>query len=198
MRDYGESGYYENGAYVAPIQAAARSVRDVSADEAVEVAECILMDAAENQNEGTSKELAAPHLVMVINAGATMRGLEEKLARHANRILVDHKALDARTIATIILFGEEIAIIAERVHAGSLPPFVPEMFGLPGCGILMDVLATVVSYLEGCTPCSDEHMKVSIITGCSEPASCAVSYTKALALLEAKRAAGWEFELLTV
>lgn len=198
MRGYREDGYYEDGVYIAPIQAVARSVRDVSADETVEVAECILMDASECQGEGAGKELSVSHLVILANAGATMRGLEEMVAHHANAILAKHRKLDAGVVATVVLFGEEIAIIAERVHAASLPPFVPEAFRLQGCGILMDVLATVVSYLEGSALRPEERIKIAIITSCSEPASCAVSYAKTLALLEAKHAAGWEFELVTV
>lgn len=150
------------------------------------------------EGEGSKACRDAMHLAVLVNCGAAMRLLEGSVLKALNSVVVEHGDVNEDVRVTVVLAGERIEVAAHRVLACEFAPFERGAFRMHGCCMLMDALYETVLYMEDVVFAFEGCVKIVIITNDAEATSCAYPYADVLALVEEKRAAGWEFKLLSI
>lgn len=150
----------------------------------------------ERKNVGTMPQ--ATHLAMVVNASATMRGKEGKMAECINNALAEFSEQEHETRVTIVLASERNVMVENRTPIKGIRPLAFEAHDLRGCGMLLDALAATIIHMEETAPTVEKRIKVVVVTGGEEPACSEFTFEAVAELLDAKRSEGWEFNLLSV
>lgn len=140
-------------------------------------------------------------LVFILDRSGSMAGLVSDTIGGFNSMLAKQKAEPGEALVTTVLFDHETVTIHDRLPIGQVPELTSREYSVRGSTALLDAVGRTVERIAQIHKYIrpedvPEKTMFVITTDGLENASREFTYDKVRALIEAKRAEGWEFIFL--
>lgn len=140
-------------------------------------------------------------LVFILDKSGSMYGLEADTIGGYNTVLAQNRELPGEARVSTVLFSGSSQVLHDRVPIERVRPLKPHDYQPGGCTALLDAVGGAIRYHELVQRVLPESLKAEkvlfvITTDGLENASRKYSYAKIKAMIERKRAQGWEFMFL--
>lgn len=140
-------------------------------------------------------------IVFVLDCSGSMAGMEEDTVGGFNALLKKQKEKPGKAWVSTVLFNGESRVLHDRLPLPAVPFMRPEDFQVGGCTALMDALGGAVRHIERVHRYIRRedvpgHTLFVIMTDGMENASRRYTQPQVRAMIEKKRAEGWEFLFL--
>ena len=140
-------------------------------------------------------------LVFILDRSGSMAGLASDTIGGFNAMLAKQKAEPGQALVTTVLFDHEAVTIHDRLKIAQVPEMTAREYSVRGSTALLDAVGRTVEHIAAVhryirPEDVPGRTMVVITTDGMENASREYSYDRVRALLDEKRAAGWEFIFL--
>lgn len=131
-------------------------------------------------------------LVFLLDRSGSMQGLEGDTIGGYNAMLAKQKETEGEVFVTTLLFDDRHELLCDRVPLQKAAPMTERDYTVRGCTALLDAMGMAIQQIGMAREPADQVIFV-ITTDGLENASREYTYNKVKALVEAKKALGWEF-----
>lgn len=131
-------------------------------------------------------------LVFLLDRSGSMQGLEGDTIGGYNAMLAKQKETEGEVSVTTVLFDDQYELLHDRVPLQKVAPITEKDYFVRGCTALLDALGSTIQRISAAREPAEQVIFV-ITTDGLENASREYSYRKVKALVEQKKAGGWEF-----
>lgn len=140
-------------------------------------------------------------LVFILDRSGSMAGLESDTIGGFNSMIEKQKREPGRALVSTVLFDDRSEVIHDRVDLGEVPPMTDKEYYVRGCTALLDAVGGAIHHIKNVhryirPEDVPEKTMFVITTDGLENASREYTYNKVKALIEERKAAGWEFLFL--
>lgn len=140
-------------------------------------------------------------LVFILDKSGSMQGLEGDTVGGYNAVLAENKDLPGEATVSTVLFDSRTRVVHDRVPIDKLRPLMRRDYRPGGCTALLDAVGGAIKYhsaIQRALPkdYKAEHVLFVIATDGLENSSRRFNYAQVKAMIEEKRAQGWEFVFL--
>lgn len=138
------------------------------------------------------KQRKRTELVFLLDRSGSMQGLEGDTIGGYNAMLAKQKETEGEVYVTTVLFDDQYELLHDQVPLQKVAPMTEKDYFVRGCTALLDALGATIQRISAAREPADQVIFV-ITTDGLENASREYSYRKVKALVEQKKADGWEF-----
>ena len=138
------------------------------------------------------KQRKRTELVFLLDRSGSMQGLEGDTIGGYNAMLAKQKEAEGEVYVTTVLFDDRYELLHDRVPLQKVALMTEKDYFVRGCTALLDALGSTIQRISAAREPADQVIFV-ITTDGLENASREYSYRKVKALVEQKKAGGWEF-----
>ncbi len=140
-------------------------------------------------------------LVFILDRSGSMAGLESDTIGGFNGMIEKQKREPGRALVSTVLFDDKTEVIHDRADLDSVPPMTDKEYYVRGCTALLDAVGGAIHHIKNVHKYIrpedvPERTMFVITTDGLENASREYTYDKVKALIEERKAAGWEFLFL--
>ena len=140
-------------------------------------------------------------LVFILDRSGSMAGLEGDTVGGFNGMLQKQKQEAGEALISTVLFDNESVVIHDRVDIQKVPPMTLREYYVRGSTALLDAVGNAVRHISTVHKYAREEDRPErtlfvITTDGMENASRTYTYDRVKALIEEKKAQGWEFLFL--
>lgn len=137
-------------------------------------------------------------LVFILDRSGSMAGLESDTIGGFNAMIGKQKKEEGEALVSTILFDDRSEVLHDRVPLSGIAQLTDADYTVRGCTALLDAVGGAVKHISDVhryirPEDVPEHTMFVITTDGMENASCKYSYEQVKALIEEKKALGWEF-----
>ena len=140
-------------------------------------------------------------IIFILDRSGSMAGLESDTIGGFNGLIREQKQAEGEAFVTTVLFNHNTEILHDRLPVADVPDMTDKDYAVRGCTALLDAVGESVAR----TDLIQKHVReedrpaktmVVITTDGLENASSRCTYADVKALIETKKAEGWEFVFL--
>lgn len=131
-------------------------------------------------------------LVFILDRSGSMQGLEDDTTGGFNAMSEKQKKEPGEAFVSTVLFDDRAEMLHDRVSLEKVRPITEKEYYVRGCTALLDAMGMAIQRIGRAQKRGDQVIFV-ITTDGLENSSREYSYGKVKALVEAKKAQGWEF-----
>ena len=140
-------------------------------------------------------------LVFILDRSGSMSGLESDTIGGFNGMIEKQKREPGRALVSTVLFDDRTEVIHDRADLSAVPPMTDREYYVRGSTALLDAVGGAIHHIKNVHKYIrpedvPERTMFVITTDGKENASCKYTYNKVKALIEERKAAGWEFLFL--
>lgn len=137
-------------------------------------------------------------IAMVIDRSGSMGGLEDVVCKGFTTFLYQQVCVPGTANMTLVLFDDKYEVVSDGVPANTVPALTRETYSVRGFTALFDAMGKTINRLAqriASMPQLEqpEHIIVAVTTDGAENSSCEFTASSLRALMDQKRAEGWEF-----
>ncbi len=140
-------------------------------------------------------------LVFILDRSGSMSGLESDTIGGFNGMIEKQKREPGRALVSTVLFDDKTEVIHDRADLSAVPPMTDREYYVRGSTALLDAVGGAIRHIKNVHKYIrpedvPERTLFVITTDGKENASREYTYDKVKALIEERKAAGWEFLFL--
>ena len=140
-------------------------------------------------------------LVFILDRSGSMSGLEKDTIGGFNSMIEKQKKEAGQALVSTVLFDHESEVIHDRVDIQKMEPITEKEYYVRGSTALLDAVGCAIHHIGNVHKYAREEdlpekTLFVITTDGMENASRIYSYDKLKAMIEARKAQGWEFVFL--
>lgn len=135
---------------------------------------------------------------LILDRSGSMGGLESDTIGGFNSLIKKQWETEGTCRVTTVLFDDRYEVLHDRIDVHDVPPMTQNDYYVRGCTALYDAVGKTIHRIERGLADGDASAKVivAIITDGLENASREYRTRQVKSMIEAKKAAGWEFLFL--